>query len=310
MSLKAGSGNPTFADFANDLLQTTFAETLRPKTYQHYTWLLTRYLIPAVGHLHLSDITTEQLNALIAAVRRAGLSTSTTSHVRRLARRVFNLAQKRGLVERNPAEATEPIRREKRRTQVLTVRQIKRVLAALRGHGAYGPVLLAAHLGLRIGEACGLKWEDVDFGRRTVTISRSLQRLPDGLYSSPLKTVAAERTLPLPRMVARRLELMSRDVEWCFPSSVLTPQEPRNVLHAFQDALKRAGLPRVRFHDLRHSCATLLIAEGVPLSIVQGILGHSSIQVTADVYGHLESEHLRGAADAIDRVFRGDRGCA
>jgi integrase len=162
------------------------------------------------------------------------------------------------------------------------------------------------YLGLRQGELLALTWEDVDFEQRTLTIRQS-------------KTEAGRRTLTIPATLvdalrAHRVALMQerlvRGTEWhennlVFPSEVGTPLAKRNLVRHFKATLKRAGLPDVRFHDLRHTAATVMLTVlKLPLQTVKDILGHSRISVTSDTYGHQFRQAFDEAADEIDRLFR------
>jgi integrase len=172
-----------------------------------------------------------------------------------------------------------------------------------------------------MGEALGLHWEDINLERRTLTVNRILERIGRGSGSTlqfvEPKTSRSRRTVTLPELAARalrahrvhqleeRLAAGSRwhDLRLVFPTTIGTPLEPHSLHDDFKRILKKSGLPVIRFHDLRHSAASLMLAQGIPLRSIQEILGHSSIALTANLYAHVGEQLKREAADAMDAIF-------
>jgi integrase len=200
----------------------------------------------------------------------------------------------------------------------LTVDEAKRLLSAVAGQRFELIYRLTLSLGLRRGEVLGLRWQDVDLTGRTLHITMALQRYQGKLHLAPTKTQASTRCLPLPDLfiaalqahrTAQALERAAAETDWIehdlvFPSQRGTPTEPRNLIRHFKRALSVAGLPEtIRFHDLRHSCATFLIAQGVHPRVVMEILGHSQISVTMNTYGHVLPESQRDALEGIAGIF-------
>lgn len=182
------------------------------------------------------------------------------------------------------------------------------------GHRLHALFGLALHTGLRKGELLGLRWEDLDLDASTAVIRRTLQRTSaGGLTTLPTKTRASERRIALPARCAHSLQLhheqQQREREaagttWQRDGHVFTtaqgrPIDPTNLTRAFTTLLRKAGLRRIRFHDLRHSTATLLLEQGVELVMIKELLGHAHIGVTATVYAHVR---LRLQRDAIDTL--------
>jgi len=185
-----------------------------------------------------------------------------------------------------------------------------------------GPIFaLAASTGLRLGELLGLAWPDVDFVAGTLTVRRSLARGREERWElAQPKTATSRRTIPLPSIAREALERQKTIQEaereaagkaWqdrddlVFTDSIGRHVEPGSVSHGFQDARKATGLPAARFHDLRHSAATLMLAEGVPLAVISEWLGHSGIAITASHYAAIVPTLRRDAADAMDRALKG-----
>lgn len=191
-------------------------------------------------------------------------------------------------------------------------------LQASRGHRLYALFAVGVALGMRRGELLALRWSDVDLDERLVHVRQNVQRLPEvGLvYGSP-KTGRSRRTIPLPGQSAKVLrahrasqaaEMLAHGLRWTatdlvFTSTVGTVIEPRNLSRLFDQLIAAAGVRRIRFHDLRHTCASLLLAQGVPPRVVMDVLGHSQIAITMDLYSHVMPSALREAADAIDRAL-------
>jgi integrase len=176
---------------------------------------------------------------------------------------------------------------------------------------------VALALGLRRGEALGLRWEDVDLEAGTLRVQVALQRRKDSKTLVEPKTEQSRRTLPLPSVLVVALkahrtrqleERLAAGPKWrdhglVFPSTVGTPMEPRNLTRQFKAVLQRAGLPDIRFHDLRHTAASLLVAQGVHPRVVMEILGHSQISLTMNTYTHVLPEAQREATALMDVLF-------
>jgi integrase len=163
----------------------------------------------------------------------------------------------------------------------------------------------------------GLRWQDVDFDQRIVRVNYSLQRFGGKLQLAELKTKHSRRVLHMPELLSRKLrehrskqlqERLHAGSRWqendlVFTSSIGTPLEPRNLNRHFDLLLKNAGLAHFRLHDLRHYCASLLLAQGVPMKVVSEILGHTQISTTADIYTHILPEAKKDALDIMDRIL-------
>jgi integrase len=182
---------------------------------------------------------------------------------------------------------------------------------------------IAVTCGLRQGELLGLRWEDVDLEARTLKIRRQLQRSRDGsgLILVPTKN-KKNRVIRLGENIVKSLKAHQerqveqiasarghwRDPEVVFASTIGTPLDPSNLVdRSFKPLLKQAELPDIRFHDLRHTCATLLLSKGVPVKVVQKILGHSSVSITMDVYSHVLPDMQEQAAAVMDGLLSDSR---
>ena len=314
----------TVQQFLEQWLEQSIKLPRRPKTYHSYAQIVRLYLIPHLGQRQLSKLAPEHVQAMLnvllgsGGVDQCGLAPRTVQYVRAVLRKALNQALKWNYVARNVADLVDSPRVEKYKIAPLSQAQAQRLLDAVQGHRLEALYRLTLSLGLREGEVLGLSWDDIDFDQQTLRITGALQRRDGRLQRVEPKTASSVRTLPLPATLLRMLqahriaqheERALRGEAWkdhglAFPSNVGTPISPRNLVRHFKTVLKRAGLPETtRFHDLRHSCATLLIAQGVHPRVVMEILGHSQISVTMNTYGHVLPETQREAADKIDALF-------
>ena len=260
----------------------------------------------------------EHVQVMLNQLTSAGLAPRTVRNVRAVLRDALNQALKRRRIQYNVAPLVEIPRAEKPVIAPLTREQSRALLGAVRGEPLEALYRVALSLGLRRGEVLALRWEDIDFDQKELKITGSVRRCGGVLQRSSPKTQSSIRTLPVPTILlnALRQHRVRQDAaqpqdDWhehglVFPSSVGTLMEPGNLHRQFKTVLERAGLPTtIRFHDLRHSCATLLLDQGVPLVIVRDMLGHTQISTTADIYGHVLPDSQRKAVDGLD-VLLGD----
>ena len=232
-------------------------------------------------------------------------------------RRALGQALKWGLVTRNVATLVDPPRAVRKPVQPLTANQARAFLAFTKGDRP-GPLFhVAITTGLRQGELFGLRWQDVDLTAGTLAVRHAMQRVAGVPTLVEPKTTLSHRTVTLPASAIAALKAQrTRQLEECllaggrwqdrglvFASTIGTPLEPSNVTHRFQRLLAEAGLPRQRFHDLRHCAASLLLAGNVAPRTIMGILGHSQIGLTMNTYAHLSPTLEHDAARALDAVL-------
>jgi integrase len=310
------SRSPQLGAFLNQWL-IAVRPTLRPKTYVSYEGIVRLHLVPELGRVALEKLSIDHVANLVnnkQADRR--LSPTTVRYVLLILRNALGKAVRWGLVGRNVATLVDPPRVGHKDVRVLSPEETKKLLDAARGEPIEGLIVLAVSTGVRLGEALGLQWHDIDLERRQLRISRSLQRVSgQGQVLTETKTLRSRRTIVLPVRTAEALRaLRARQGEWqraagsawhkgnfVFTSSTGNPLDQRNVLRMFKRVLRKAKLPRMRFHDLRHSCASLLLAQHISPRVVMETLGHSRISVTMDTYTHVMPALMRDAADAMDR---------
>lgn len=305
------------SDFLRSWLESS-EHSLRPKTYVTYKMYAENHIRPSLGHVFLRKLTPDHVQTMMNRKMADGLAAQSVVHIRAILRRALNRAIRLGLVTQNVAALADPPKVERREVNTLTVDQAKRLVIAMRGDRLRGLYLLAVLTGLRQGELLGMRWQDVDFGRSLVNVTVALQRQNGELRLVPPKTAKSRRAVALTgwghqvlkqRWVAQEEERWVAGSRWVdtglvFTSRHGTPLESGNVLRAFKGLLRKAGVPQMRFHDLRHSCATLLVAAGVPPRIVMEILGHSQISLTMNTYTHVSVELQREALAKLDEMLR------
>jgi integrase len=296
---------------------------VRPSTARSHQQHLDAYIVPALGALKLRAITSTAVERLTSSITAKGRSGSTARAVRTTLGEILHDAMRDRLLTTNAASLARPPRVKRRELRILTPAETHAMIDGT-ADDPLGPLFcLAATTGLRQGELLGLSWSDVELDgtQPTLTVRRSLARA-EGRNKYELaepKTAKSRRTIELGSTAARALhrqkarqaadklafgpDLWQDADSLVFTDEVGRPLRPWAVTKTFAAALKRLGLPHVRFHDLRHGAASLMLSQGVPLKLVSEQLGHSSIAITSDVYAHLDRESKRAAADALERAI-------
>ena len=231
--------------------------------------------------------------------------------------RALDQAMHWGLIPRNPTEVVVPPRPIKREMTALTQEQFGRLLASTRDDHWHPLWVLLGTAGLRVGEALGLRWDDIDLDRRRLAIRRALQRQQAaGLVFIPPKTRTSRRSVRLSRLACwaltehreRQRNHITGNADWqehglVFPNRRGDPLESSSVTSALDRALRLAELPRIRVHDLRHTVVSVLLEAGAHPKVVQDLLRHSTVLLTLDTYSHVTDTLSSQAADMIDAMF-------
>ena len=241
---------------------------LRPSTFKTSQGFLKNHIKPQIGSIPLADLTSLDLqrfykhlldggrvDRIEAKKKPKGLAPKTVRNIHQMIGSAYNLAMEQKLVTRNPTQGCALPKVEHKEMKTLTADQLSAFFQEARDSGVYELYYLDLATGLRRGELLGLKWADVDLDRGVLKIQRAISRQNGKVVEAPLKTKNAYRTLPLSADAISVLKMQKCKVgnsEWVFPSPTGGPMSPDSVLHMLQRVLKRAGLPRIRFHDLRH----------------------------------------------------------
>lgn len=295
---------------------------VRPATYVSYEGQIRLHLAP-LRRIQLVRLQPADVRRLVANLAAAGLAPRSVAYALTILRMALRQAVDDGLVPRNVASAVKAPKVNRRELDVWTEGEAQAFLAATVDDelGALWAVLLAG--GLRLGEALGLRWRDVDFGRGRVTVSGSLRPVAplvrlekaERLQRLEPKTDAGWRPVFLADFAMQRL-VDQRDRADGRPASRLglvfttprgTPLDPRNVSRVYEETLERTGTRRIRIHDIRHTCATILLGHGYTLEDLKRMLGHETIATTSDLYGHLVEARSRELAEGMQAAIGGRR---
>jgi integrase len=265
-----------------------------------------RHISPKLGGIPLSRLTPAHVQGLYAALEREGKSPATRRMAHCVLRRALRDALRWNMIAQNPCDRVSPPALARCEIAPLTQQQARTLLEAAQDNRYHALYVLAVASGLRLGELFGLQWEDVDLHAGTVSVRHTLAELRGKLALTDPKTKRSRRQIELPGVAIAALHEHRKRMmaeghagsPFVFVNHTGGPlRRSKFHRHEFKPLLKRAGLPRIRFHDLRHTSATLLLSAGVHPKIVQERLGHSQIAVTMDVYSHVLPGMQREAAD-------------
>jgi integrase len=308
----------TVAEYLSEWLEKTAAGKA-PRTQETYEFTVTHYLTPKLGAITLAELKAHQIERLYRELSKTH-APSTVHRTHRVLRTALNRALKWGYLERSPLSQvdTPSLRYEKR--NVLSAEQIHQCLDSLReiSFPSYIAAYLATHTGMRRGEIAGLQWADIDWDKQVLRVQRTRQHRPMGEIVGPTKTSGSNRSILVGNTVLDELSKWKSQLEestrkrhetWSDFSYVVSYLDggypaPELYYRNLRSAVKQLGLPPVTFHDLRHSHATLLLEEQVPMKVISERLGHASIQLTANLYTHVTARLQEDAANAVEKVFR------
>ena len=235
-----------------------------------------------------------------------GLSAKTVRNIHQIISSALKLAVEQRLIAHNPADGCALPKVERKEMQTLPIEQLTSFLREAKDSGVFALYYIDLTTGLRRGELLGLKWLDIDLEKGDLRVQRQIGRIDGKIIEMPLKTKNAYRTLPLSADAISVLKIQKCKVgnsEWVFPSPTGGPMSPDSVLHMLQRVLKRAGLPRIRFHDLRHTFATMALQNGVDVKTVSSMLGHYSAGFTLDTYAHVTTDAQLKAAQTMGNIL-------
>lgn len=307
-----------FGEFLEQWLASV-ASTVRPSTHRRYEQYVRVHVQPTLARVPLAKLGVQHLQTVYAERLAAGASPTSVAHLHAILHRALSQGLRWGLVHRNVSDLVDPPRMARHEMQTLSQEQARTLLEAAEGERLEALYHLALTTGIRQGELLALRWRDVDLGAATLQVRATLTRASGEFVLAEPKTRRSGRTVLLTagavealrshraRQNEERLRLGSEwDDRWdlVFANEVGRPIEAGNLLRrSFWPLLQRAGLPRIRFHDLRHSAATLLLSRNVHPKIVSEMLGHSQIGVTLDRYSHVVPTMQRAATEAMEAML-------
>jgi len=304
---------------------------LKASTFHSYRRTIELHVVPSLGNLALARLAPEDLDRLygrlLASGRRnasgdgPGLSPASVRYVHRIVRKALGDAVRKGTLVRNPASlADQPKRstsiKREREMHVWTAAQLQKFLASLGGERLSPAFVLAAHTGMRRGEVAGLRWADIDLAAKLIHVRQAATVINYELHIADVKTSNGRRTIDINDDVVRALQTWRRkqaeerlfvgpayqdgDLVVARPDG--RPTHPEILSRTFERLIVRNGLPRIRFHDVRHTHASLLLKAGVPIKVVSERLGHATASFTLDVYGWVMPGMQAEAAAVFSRL--------
>jgi len=311
----------TVAEYMKHWLK-TFAANKAPSTYAGYCRIVTAHIIPQLGHIPLAKLATMQIQEYYSGRAEAGLSSTTIRQHHAIIRQALEHAVKWQLIYRNPADQAEAPQKATAEIYPLQPDQLDKLLKLAGGHRDEFLYTVAAYTGMRQGEILALTWPDVDIdGCDPVCRIRQTVGYINGkgfVFRPTAKSKRALREIPLPEIAVEALKKQramireekvkagpkyDRTCTLVFPNTLGRPMDPSSMTRRFKRLAVKAGFPDVRFHDLRHTHATLLLKAGVHPKVVQERLGHQTIGITMDTYTHVIRGMQREAVDKLNEYL-------
>jgi integrase len=305
--------------FLRQWLEEVARPTIRASTHDSYRDIVELHLVPGLGRIPLAKLTPADVQAFLNRKREGGLSARRVQMLHAVLRRALRTAEEWGMLSRNVARLAHPPRVPKHEIRPLTPEEAHQLIETSAEDRLRALWIAALGTGLRQGELLGLRWDDVDLEARRLRVCHTLARVDGKLVLLEPKTDRSRRTIMLPEVVVaalsayrtrQKMERLVAGSRWIdsghvFTTTIGTPLETAGVTRAFQRALTRAGLPKSRFHDLRHAAGTFALSQGFTLEDVKQLLGHSSIVLTSNTYGHVLEQRQRAVAVGMDAVLGG-----
>ncbi|NJD58543.1 MAG: hypothetical protein C3F13_14060 [Anaerolineales bacterium] len=290
---------------------------MRPSTWSHYSQLCRMYIAPNIGNIILKDLKTAHLRVLYVRLQDQDVGIPTVMKIHKLMHSALRAAVDDGIIIRNPVSSAHPPKESEVKRKILSEDQASQFLAAVDGHRWVALFHLALATGMRRSELLGLRWENLDWIEHTIRIEWQLSKSPNSsAMFQPLKTKSSKRTVPIGEQIIQvlrdhyerqRLMRIAAGNKWIdydliFTNEIGGPICASYMIQVFKRLLP-PGLPRIRFHDCRHSAASIMINNGIPATAVASILGHSKISMTFDTYSHSTDSQQRNAATLIDNLI-------
>jgi integrase len=291
----------------------------RVRTFRTYEQMLRLYITPHLGKIVLSKLTPLDVQGFVNHLLAQGLHPRTVQSAHAVLHTALNQAVQWEVLPRNVAALVKLPKVPKTEQKFLAPVDARTLLQFIQGDRLEALYTVALALGLRKSEALGVRWQDVDFDSQVITAQVELLYHKGAFTLEPLKTDKSRRRLALPQFAVQALlahrdrQAQERDklgehwrnsLDLVFTTSLGTPLSDRNVTRSFHKMLEKAGLQRMRFYDMRHTCASLLLAQGVPLRVVMEILGHSQISLTANTYTHVIQPLVSDAASRLNDLLQ------
>ena len=300
--------NITVSQFFTNYRETVWKHTMRPNTLEVRSYLLRKHILPIIGSIKLVALRPNDLQSLYSKKLDEGLSKLTVLIIHQIIHKALSNAEKWGMVSRNASNLVEAPKREKKPMSVWSPEQVLHFLNVTKDHPYWLIWVLAIYGSMRRGEILGIHREDINLSKGTVLIQYSVSSRKGGTFLSKPKTKSSIRVVKLPEDALAALKVyldnLNRKDGLIFHSSTGNFVHPSNVVRAFKHESKKAGLPRIRFHDLRHTSVALMAAAGVHVKAIQERLGHAQLSTTLDVYFHLFPSLQDESAEKLNSMLR------
>ena len=306
----------TLSSFLRRYLEDYCRRTLRATTFAGYQQVIEGHIIPELGPVRLSQLRADQINHLLSKKLEAGLSNRFVEYVHGILKRSLNAAVRWDLLMKNPALQVTPPKPAYKLPNTWDMDQVKRFLEVLQGDRWAAIYYLGCGTGMRKGEVLGLSLSALDLDKGYLMVVQTLQLVNGKLMLLEPKTQKSRRMIVLPDFVRDALKMhlvrregLSKGPSWkesglVFTTDIGTPIFPRNLVRHFKSKLKEAGLPEIRFHDLRHSVASLLLQKNIHPKLVSELLGHSNVNLTLNTYSHIINPMNKVTSDTMDDMFK------
>ena len=311
------SGKYTVGTWMDEWFENVAKIKVRPSSHQTYRGYIDNHIKPNIGNIPLEKLTTMDLQKLYRTLltrgrverieaenQPSGLSAKTVRNINQVISSALDLAVAQKIIPSNPTDACELPKVEHREMQTIPEEQLQAFLAEARATGVYEMYYIELATGLRRGELLGLKWQDIDWKNGIIKVRRQIARVDGQIVEAPLKTKNSYRTVtisPQAIEVLKQQKAKTHD-QYVFPSPNGGPISPDSVNNMLKRVLA-AGIPKVRFHDLRHTFATIALQNGVDIKTVSGMLGHFSAGFTLDTYAHVTTAAQKEAAQTMGNVL-------
>ena len=312
------SGKYTVGTWMDEWFENVAKIKVRPSSHQTYRGYIDNHIKPNIGNIPLEKLTTMDLQKLYRTLltkgrvdrieaenQPRGLSAKTVRNINQVISSALDLAVAQKIIPGNPTDACELPKVEHREMQTIPEEQLQAFFAEARATGVYEMYYIELATGLRRGELLGLKWQDIDWKNGIIKVRRQIARVDGQIVEAPLKTKNSYRTVtisPQAIEVLKQQRAKTHD-QYVFPSPNGGPISPDSVNNMLKRVLARAGIPKVRFHDLRHTFATIALQNGVDIKTVSGMLGHFSAGFTLDTYAHVTTAAQKEAAQTMGNVL-------
>lgn len=311
-------GKYTVGQWMDEWFEAYAIVKVRPSSHQTYKGYIDNHIKPNIGNIPIEKLTSLQLQKLYKKLltegrvpriesekQPKGLSAKTVRNINQVISSAMSMAVKHKLILSNPTEGCELPKIEHKEMKTISAGQLGAFLREAKESGVYEMYYLDLATGLRRGELLGLKWEDIDLENGIIHVRRQVARVNGEVREMPLKTKNSYRSISISQDAVALLKGMKAKqvCDYVFPSASGGPISPDSVNNMLHRVLQRAGLPSIRFHDLRHTFATLALQNGVDIKTVSGMLGHFSAGFTLDTYAHITTAAQKEAANTMGNIL-------